>query len=585
MNHDLVQKFREKLDSFAISDYHGLISPGLTCYLNSVLQVLFMTEDFREAVKRCCIDDSTSIDRQLRRLFEDLQKSRAETHNFATKLGITNVYEQRDAAEYFEKILCLTSPEAAKIFKGELNHKIECLSCNDKNDSRSYFWILPLAVDDLPYQTYNVEKGLETFFKGEKVCGDNKMFCNRCNKKQDAEFGCEITQSPEVLTLLLKRFSFGYTHGRFIKLHCSADVPRTLHMKNCKYELYALVDHFGNLTGGHYTAHIRSFETYMWYHFNDDVVNKVKQPFGAGETSLRSRTAYLLMYRKVSVPHRYGGLSGGHTVTAGDEVRARLQALGSELQTHKAELDLTARADDVLAARLVVLHPLATGGTGPDGGTGTDALHLFEDGVPAVLEELEVVVDAAVVIAAVGAWSRTFPRLQTLPAELIRHWDTHRFIFTVFCGSQEGDVLLKVLHLFRGQHRQPAHLLSPVICQNNILKWHLPLSSTTESSTVTRIHKNSTEMGKIYQVIVHGVKGQKVTIDLCNTEEQMKSITVLQLREKIAEKLPETKGDGAVRLIFTDKSLDDDSKKLSEYGVQHMSLIMIVLKVPGGQSV
>ncbi|XP_042367990.1 ubiquitin carboxyl-terminal hydrolase 47-like isoform X2 [Plectropomus leopardus] len=300
MNHDLVQKFREKLDSFAISDYHGLISPGLTCYLNSVLQVLFMTEDFREAVKRCCIDDSTSIDRQLRRLFEDLQKSRAETHNFATKLGITNVYEQRDAAEYFEKILCLTSPEAAKIFKGELNHKIECLSCNDKNDSRSYFWILPLAVDDLPYQTYNVEKGLETFFKGEKVCGDNKMFCNRCNKKQDAEFGCEITQSPEVLTLLLKRFSFGYTHGRFIKLHCSADVPRTLHMKNCKYELYALVDHFGNLTGGHYTAHIRSFETYMWYHFNDDVVNKVKQPFGAGETSLRSRTAYLLMYRKVS---------------------------------------------------------------------------------------------------------------------------------------------------------------------------------------------------------------------------------------------------------------------------------------------
>ena len=33
-------------------DYHGLSSPGLTCYLNSVLQVFFMTEDFREAVKR-----------------------------------------------------------------------------------------------------------------------------------------------------------------------------------------------------------------------------------------------------------------------------------------------------------------------------------------------------------------------------------------------------------------------------------------------------------------------------------------------------------------------------------------------------
>lgn len=28
---------------------------------------------------------------------------------------LISVYEQRDAAEYFEKILCLTSPEAAKV--------------------------------------------------------------------------------------------------------------------------------------------------------------------------------------------------------------------------------------------------------------------------------------------------------------------------------------------------------------------------------------------------------------------------------------------------------------------------------------
>lgn len=32
------------------------------------------------------------------------------------------------------------------------------------------------------------EKGLEAFFKGEKVCGDNKMYCSSCNNKQDADF-------------------------------------------------------------------------------------------------------------------------------------------------------------------------------------------------------------------------------------------------------------------------------------------------------------------------------------------------------------------------------------------------------------
>lgn len=121
----------------------------------------------------------------------------------------------------------------------------------------------------------------------------------------------------------------------------------------------------------------------------------------------------------VSVPHRYGGLSGGHTIAAGDEVRTCLHALRRELQTHKAELILTARTDYVLTARFVVLHPLTTGGTCPDGGTRLDPLHLREVGGLAVLEKLQVVVDAAVVAAAVRAWSRTFPRLQTLPAELV----------------------------------------------------------------------------------------------------------------------------------------------------------------------
>ncbi|CAN9509612.1 unnamed protein product [Ophioblennius macclurei] len=89
-------------------------------------------------------------------------------------------------------------------------------------------------------------------------------------------------------------------------------------------------------------------------------------------------------------------------------------------------------------------------------------------------------------------------------------------------------------------------------------------------------------MGKIYQVMVHGLRDEKLLIDLCNTEEQMKSMTVLQLKEKIAERLPDTADEDDLRLIFTDKPLDDDDKPLSEYGVQHMSVIHMILKVPGG---
>ncbi|XP_026154278.1 ubiquitin carboxyl-terminal hydrolase 47-like isoform X2 [Mastacembelus armatus] len=297
MNRDRIKVFKEKLDNLTISDYHGLHSPGFTCYLNSVLQVLFMTENFRDAIKSCS-ENSTTIDRHLKRLFADLEKSTAQTHNITRKLGITDVYKQCDAAEYFQKILSLTSPEVSEIFKGELNHKLTCLCCKKSHDQKSFFWILPIVVEGSHHQTYSMVNGFNVFFKREKMCGD-KIFCNWCQKKQEVEFVCEITQNPQILTLLLKRFSFDHRRKCYVKLNCKVDVPQTLHIK-CRYELYALVNHFGNLTRGHYTADIKSFETGEWYNFNDQIVEMVKDSFfGSGNSSVRSQTAYLLMYRKV----------------------------------------------------------------------------------------------------------------------------------------------------------------------------------------------------------------------------------------------------------------------------------------------
>ena len=45
-------------------------------------------------------------------------------------------------------------------------------------------------------------------------------------------------------------------------------------------------------------------------------------------------------------------------------------------------------------------------------------------------------------------------------------------------------------------------------------------------------------MEKTYQVIVSGLNGENMTIDLCKTEEEMKAITVLQLKVMIGERLP-----------------------------------------------
>lgn len=41
------------------------------------------------------------------------------------------------------------------------------------------------------------------------------------------------------------------------------------------YDLYALVNHIGSLSGGHYYADIKSFENQKWYRFDDSIVEEV----------------------------------------------------------------------------------------------------------------------------------------------------------------------------------------------------------------------------------------------------------------------------------------------------------------------
>lgn len=51
------------------------------------------------------------------------------------------------------------------------------------------------------------------------------------------------------------------------------------------------------------------------------------------------------------------------------------------------------------------------------------------------------------------------------------------------------------------------------------------------------------EMGKIYQIHVIGLHGERKTIDVANSEEEFKNTTVSTLKEKIIQKFPEYKGN------------------------------------------
>jgi ubiquitin carboxyl-terminal hydrolase 4/11/15 len=58
------------------------------------------------------------------------------------------------------------------------------------------------------------------------------------------------------------------------------------------YDLYAISNHYGTLSGGHYTAYAKNCLYDKWYEFDDSYVSNVN------ETSLISNAAYVLFYKK-----------------------------------------------------------------------------------------------------------------------------------------------------------------------------------------------------------------------------------------------------------------------------------------------
>jgi hypothetical protein len=143
---------------------------------------------------------------------------------------------------------------------------------------------------------------LKKFSSPERLDRDNAWYCTRCKKHTEAVKSLHFWRLPRVLILSLKRFD--YRRERKIETEVEfplsdLDLSRHCHNPEGKryiYDLYAVCNHYGSRSWGHYTAFARQWGDKgwidrQWYHFDDSDWEAVS------ESAVLSKDAYMLFYR------------------------------------------------------------------------------------------------------------------------------------------------------------------------------------------------------------------------------------------------------------------------------------------------
>ncbi|KAF4027179.1 hypothetical protein G4228_018934 [Cervus hanglu yarkandensis] len=322
----------------------GLKNAGATCYMNSVIQQLYMIPSIRNGILAIegtgsDVDDDLSGDekqdnesnvdprddvfgypqqfedkpalsktedrkeynigvlRHLQVIFGHLAASRLQYYvprGFWKQFRLwgepVNLREQHDALEFFnslvdsldEALKALGHPAMlSKVLGGSFADQKICQGCPHRYECEESF--TTLNVDIRNHQ--NLLDSLEQYVKGDLLEGANAYHCEKCNKKVDTVKRLLIKKLPPVLAIQLKRFDYDWERECAIKFNDYFEFPRELDM-----EPYTV-------------AGVAKLE--------GDNVNPESQLIQQNEQS-DSETAGSTKYRLVGVLVHSGQASGGH---------------------------------------------------------------------------------------------------------------------------------------------------------------------------------------------------------------------------------------------------------------------------------
>ena len=341
-----VQNWDIECEEMPKTKYVGLKNMTSTCYLNSIIQQLYMIPTFRETIIKIDNPSKNNILYELQLLFSALKIYENPYYDpksfvIANNLSFT---EQMDAYEFYGILIDKIEKDIKDIYCPKIDDK----NWEEKKDSYEYkdifnYFFGIKVLDELQFVDcghkrynefcyYNIQieiknfnniyDSLNNYFKAEVMDGDNKINCEECKTKRICHKRLLLKSLPNILVISFKRFEFDYETMLKFKLNKYFEFPFQLDMKDymmenhieecTEYCLTGIVIHNGESEFGHYYDLIKGPDD-KWYKFNDENITMfeeediAKEAFGnkdfndddsEKERENNKRNAYILFYTK-----------------------------------------------------------------------------------------------------------------------------------------------------------------------------------------------------------------------------------------------------------------------------------------------